>query len=133
MVRFTPADDHCGFSASAVLATGARRPRCFQVWLGSLFRPDCAIAISRTLRLVRRRSARTLSVVCGEDQGPRNRNALKAAMNRSLRFCMITTFYPPYNFGGDGIFVYRLSNALAKLGHHVEVVHCQDSYLLLAD
>jgi len=54
-------------------------------------------------------------------------------MTRPLRFCMITTFYPPYNFGGDGIFVYRLSNELAKRGHHVEVVHCQDSYLLLAD
>ena len=46
---------------------------------------------------------------------------------------MITTFYPPYNFGGDGIFVYRLSNELATRGHHVEVVHCQDAYLLLAD
>ena len=46
---------------------------------------------------------------------------------------MITTFYPPYNFGGDGIFVHRLSNELAKRGHHVEVVHCQDAYLLLAD
>jgi glycosyltransferase involved in cell wall biosynthesis len=54
-------------------------------------------------------------------------------VNRPLRFCMITTFYPPYNFGGDGIFVYRLSNELAKQGHHVEVVHCQDAYLLLAD
>ena len=21
----------------------------------------------------------------------------------NLRFCMLTTFYPPYNFGGDGI------------------------------
>jgi hypothetical protein len=36
---------------------------------------------------------------------------------------MITTLYPPYNFGGDGIFVYRLSNELAKNGHHLEVVH----------
>ena len=22
---------------------------------------------------------------------------------RPLRVCMVTTFYPPYNFGGDGI------------------------------
>jgi glycosyltransferase involved in cell wall biosynthesis len=45
---------------------------------------------------------------------------------------MITTFYPPYNFGGDGIFVHRLSNALARRGHRVEVIHCIDSYRLLA-
>jgi glycosyltransferase involved in cell wall biosynthesis len=46
---------------------------------------------------------------------------------------LITTFYPPYNFGGDGIFVYHLSNALARLGHHVDVIHCLDSYRFLAD
>ena len=48
-----------------------------------------------------------------------------------MRFCMITTFYPPYNFGGDGIFVQRLSHELARRGHSVEVVHCIDSYRLL--
>ncbi|HSE36908.1 MAG TPA: glycosyltransferase family 4 protein [Blastocatellia bacterium] len=53
-------------------------------------------------------------------------------MNRPLRFCMITTFYPPYNFGGDGLFVQRLSNELAARGHQVEVVHCVDSYLAKA-
>jgi glycosyltransferase involved in cell wall biosynthesis len=46
---------------------------------------------------------------------------------------MITTFYPPFNFGGDGIFVKRLANELAKRGHQVEVIHCIDSYNLLAD
>jgi len=45
---------------------------------------------------------------------------------------MITTFYPPYNFGGDGIFVHRLANELAQRGHHVEVIHCRDAYRLLA-
>jgi glycosyltransferase involved in cell wall biosynthesis len=45
---------------------------------------------------------------------------------------MITTFYPPYNFGGDGIFVRRLSNELAERGHTVDVIHCIDSYRLLA-
>ncbi|MEP6960350.1 MAG: glycosyltransferase family 4 protein [Nitrospirota bacterium] len=49
-----------------------------------------------------------------------------------MRFCMVTTFYPPYNFGGDGIFVYQLSNELAKRGHHVEVVHCRDAYQFLS-
>src|ERR1700741_4933546 len=53
-------------------------------------------------------------------------------MNRSLRFCLINTFYPPYSFGGDGIFVHRLANELAKRGHKVEVIHCIDSYRLAA-
>src|SRR5712692_26815 len=53
-------------------------------------------------------------------------------MNRALRFCMITTFYPPYNFGGDGIFVHRLSNELARDGHRVDVIHCRDAYRLMA-
>ena len=52
-------------------------------------------------------------------------------MSRPMRFCMITTFYPPYGFGGDAVFVYHLSNALARLGHHVEVIHCIDSYHVL--
>lgn len=41
---------------------------------------------------------------------------------------MVTTFYPPYNFGGDGIFVERLVLELAERGHHVEVIHCVDAY-----
>jgi glycosyltransferase involved in cell wall biosynthesis len=45
---------------------------------------------------------------------------------------MVTTFYPPYNFGGDGIFVQRLSNELARQGHSVDVIHCIDAYRLLA-
>ncbi len=50
----------------------------------------------------------------------------------SLRFCMVTTFYPPYAFGGDGIAVARLAASLAGQGHEVEVVHCLDSYRALA-
>ena len=46
---------------------------------------------------------------------------------------MITTFYPPYNFGGDGIFVQRLSNELAQRGHSVDVIHCKDAYRLLSN
>ena len=34
--------------------------------------------------------------------------------NRPLRFCLVTTFYPPFHFGGDGVFVYRLAQALAE-------------------
>jgi len=51
--------------------------------------------------------------------------------SRPLRFLMVTTFYPPYNFGGDGIFVRRLSRELARRGHHVEIVHCADAHRLV--
>ncbi len=44
---------------------------------------------------------------------------------------MVTTFYPPYNFGGDGIYVHRLANELARRGHLVEVFHCVNAYELL--
>jgi glycosyltransferase involved in cell wall biosynthesis len=49
-----------------------------------------------------------------------------------LRFCFLTTFYPPYNFGGDGIAVQRLARALVRRGHHVTVVHDADAFRLLA-
>src|SRR6267378_74022 len=45
-----------------------------------------------------------------------------------LRFCFLTTFYPPYNFGGDGVAVQRLARALVRRGHHVTVVHDVDAY-----
>jgi glycosyltransferase involved in cell wall biosynthesis len=51
--------------------------------------------------------------------------------NRPLRVVMFTTFYPPYNFGGDGIGVQRLARAMAARGHDVTVVHNEDSYFLL--
>ena len=53
--------------------------------------------------------------------------------DRPLRFCMITTFYPPYHFGGDAILVYHLANELARRGHEVEVIHSIDSYRLFVD
>ena len=46
---------------------------------------------------------------------------------------MVTTFYPPYNFGGDGIFVRELALSLARLGHYVRVIHCEDAYRLGAN
>jgi glycosyltransferase involved in cell wall biosynthesis len=48
----------------------------------------------------------------------------------ALRFCLVTTFYPPYHFGGDGVFVHRLAGALAARGHSVDVVHSVDAYRL---
>jgi len=49
----------------------------------------------------------------------------------SMRFCMVTTFYPPYHFGGDALYVQQLARELAARGHQVEVVHCVDAYQLL--
>jgi glycosyltransferase involved in cell wall biosynthesis len=46
---------------------------------------------------------------------------------------MVTTFYPPYAFGGDAVYVQQLSNELAKRGHQVEVVYCRDAYNFLAN
>jgi glycosyltransferase involved in cell wall biosynthesis len=47
-----------------------------------------------------------------------------------MRFCMITTFYPPYHFGGDATYVRALSRTLVAQGHEVEVIHCVDAYRL---
>lgn len=45
-----------------------------------------------------------------------------------MNFLHLTTFYPPYSFGGDAMYIYRLAHALGDAGHHVDVVHCVDSY-----
>jgi glycosyltransferase involved in cell wall biosynthesis len=52
-------------------------------------------------------------------------------VTRPLNFLHLTTFYPPWSFGGDAIAVRRLAGALAANGHHVEVAHCVDAYHLL--
>lgn len=52
-------------------------------------------------------------------------------MAEPLSFCMVTTFYPPHHFGGDAMHAYRLSNALARRGHTVTVVHSEDAYRAL--
>lgn len=49
----------------------------------------------------------------------------------SLRFCHFATFYPPYNFGGDGVGIQRLVRALARRGHHNTVVVDTDAYEVL--
>lgn len=45
-----------------------------------------------------------------------------------LRFCMLTTFYPPYSFGGDAIGIQRFARGLVRRGHHVTVVHDVDAF-----
>lgn len=51
--------------------------------------------------------------------------------NRPLRFCMITTFYPPFHFGGDAVGVSRLAHGLVRRGHEVTVIHDVDAYAAL--
>jgi glycosyltransferase involved in cell wall biosynthesis len=51
---------------------------------------------------------------------------------RPLRFCFLTTFYPPYHFGGDAVGVQRLARAVVRRGHHVTVVHDVDAWRALA-
>ena len=48
------------------------------------------------------------------------------------RVLILTTFYPPYSFGGDGVDMQALALALARRGSDVTVVHDEDAYLALA-
>lgn len=50
-----------------------------------------------------------------------------------LRFCFVTTFYPPHNFGGDGIGVQRWARALVRRGHDVTVLYDSDCFETLSD
>ena len=52
-------------------------------------------------------------------------------MTTALRFCMFSTYYPPYSYGGDGITLQRLCRALVRAGHEVTVVHDADAYTSL--
>lgn len=51
---------------------------------------------------------------------------------RPIRFCLLTTFYPPWHFGGDAIHVARLAQALLERGHEVTVVHSPQAHRMLA-
>jgi len=53
-------------------------------------------------------------------------------MSGGLRFCFLTTFYPPYNFGGDGIGIQRLARGLVAAGHQVTVLHDVDAFNTLS-
>lgn len=49
-----------------------------------------------------------------------------------LHFGFLTTFYPPYHFGGDAVGIQRLAHGLSRAGHTVTVIHDADAYLALA-
>ena len=46
----------------------------------------------------------------------------------SLKFLMVTTHYPPFQMGGDAVFVQYLSNELIKAGHQVEIFYNPSVY-----
>ncbi len=39
----------------------------------------------------------------------------------TLKFLMVTTFYPPHHLGGDAVHVRYLAEAIAERGHEVHV------------
>jgi glycosyltransferase involved in cell wall biosynthesis len=47
---------------------------------------------------------------------------------KKKRFCLITTFYPPFHPGGCGLHVYHLANLLARDGHSVDVITSGDAH-----
>lgn len=55
-----------------------------------------------------------------------------AVRSPGLRFAMVTTFYPPYHFGGDGQAIRLLVHALARRGHEVDVIHDVDAWQMQA-
>lgn len=50
-----------------------------------------------------------------------------------LRIASLTTFYPPYSFGGDAVDVQRTARALARRGHEVTVIYDRDAYRSVAN
>ncbi len=48
----------------------------------------------------------------------------------NMRFCHVSTFYPPYHFGGDGVLTQSICEGLVRRGHEVTIVHSADAYEL---
>jgi glycosyltransferase involved in cell wall biosynthesis len=47
-----------------------------------------------------------------------------------MRFGMVTTFYPPFSYGGDATYVRNLAKSLKDRGHEVEVITSTDAYFV---
>jgi glycosyltransferase involved in cell wall biosynthesis len=47
-----------------------------------------------------------------------------------MRFGMVTTFYPPFSYGGDATYVRSLAKALVEQGHEVDVIASTQAYLI---
>ena len=50
----------------------------------------------------------------------------------ALRFCLLTTFYPPWSFGGDALMVRALARALAARGDSVTVLCSAGAHRVLS-
>ena len=50
--------------------------------------------------------------------------------DRPLRVAIVTTFYPPCNFGGDGRYVQAMAHSLARRGCEVDVIYDADAWRL---
>ncbi len=48
-----------------------------------------------------------------------------------MKFCFITTFFGEHSFGGDSVFVERLTRELLNAGHEVHVIYNRDAFDLL--
>lgn len=55
-------------------------------------------------------------------------NYHSAKNNRPLRVAVVTTFYPPCNFGGDGNYIRNFVHSLARRGCEVEVIYDADAW-----
>lgn len=47
-----------------------------------------------------------------------------------MRFAMVTTYYPPFSYGGDATYVRALARGLVARGHEVEVIASTDAYTM---
>lgn len=70
--------------------------------------------------------------ISGSSQTAAFRSGAGTGDSRPLRIAMVTTFYPPYCFGGDGVYVRRLAHALARRGHEIEVIFDAEAYEFLS-
>ncbi|MCL6545658.1 MAG: glycosyltransferase family 4 protein [Bryobacteraceae bacterium] len=50
-----------------------------------------------------------------------------------MKFCILTTFFGSHSFGGDSVYVDRLSRALLRRGHEVHVAFSSGAYQVLPD
>jgi glycosyltransferase involved in cell wall biosynthesis len=48
-----------------------------------------------------------------------------------VKFCFITTFFGQHSFGGDAVFIERLSEALLDDGHNVHIIYNVDAYKIV--
>ncbi len=63
------------------------------------------------------------------DVARRDRMNYHGAKNRrALRVAVVTTFYPPCNFGGDGNYIRNFVHSLARRGCEVEVIYDADAW-----